>query len=906
MAVRLLTRIGVVPDDERPESAPDAALVYEPTLGATARSKGGAYIIVAVKPDVPHGDEIAAFLANAVRHEYYYDESAGIPICLEKAIRTAYRKLAGHREAHGVDERAVAVAAAVIREHELYVATAGEVDAYLARQGRLLTIHDESRRAPATVPGLPGASAGAAIPGILDSGIAGRLQPQASPAGAPPVGDGEVHAIIWRGEVGSGDTLLLASREIPRRLGMDAVRRSLTTLHPESAAQHLHHQFIAEGGGAPAALLVVEVTEPAVGAPAGLSVAAGMGPGTGTPTADAAGEPGAGAPPGPGTGAVGPARRGVGASLPAPLRGAAATVGGAFAGAAARVGHLLPRRRMVYEQVTPLAARRAAQRRWARVVLAVLVVILVGGLGAWLLGGGKAESIRDAKTGEAALVAALEQVNRVFGGGNDLVAADPQKALTFLREAWKQLDGAQQAGVTEGKIRPLRDQVMGGLDRLYGVVRTGASTVVPPARISAAPDLHDLVRGPDGAAYSIDRSTQSVVRLDLARKTAQVVVKMGDGPGNGVGEPLLLAAGGPDVLIVDRNGGLWRWRPSDRTGRGTLGQLRVGGTVTWGTDIRDVDTYLRNADAGIYNLYVIDPSSEQVLRYTPAADGSGFPQDPTGYLATATDVSGWEQMFVDGDIYVLEPDGVTRYANGRPGDFQLGALPDEVDLRPGHDYRLLTASASRREGRIYVWDAKHGRVIAFDKATGDYLEQYLPGSSAPAFSDVRGMFVVPGAQGKAPSLFWAGPDRLYRTVLQPVAQPTPSPSGAASGAPGTTIPAGPTLAATIAAGQEPDVTTGYGNAVSVTSGDPVTIRVELTPASTGATVELYRRIDKTGDWTQVGTAQTDASGAAAWTQAVTVPAKATGYGRYVYFRVLLKPGGTEASVWSNAVRAVAD
>jgi len=86
----------------------------------------------------------------------------------------------------------------------------------------------------------------------------------------------------------------------------------------------------------------------------------------------------------------------------------------------------------------------------------------------------------------------------------------------------------------------------------------------------------------------------------------------------------------------------------------------------------------------------------------------------------------------------------------------------------------------------------------------------------------------------------------------------------------------------------------------------VTIRVELTPASAGATVELYRRIDKTGEWTQVGTAQTDASGAAAWAQAVTVPAKAAGYGRYVYFRVLLKPGGTEESVWSNAVRAVAE
>ncbi|MGO9208385.1 MAG: hypothetical protein ACLQBX_19790 [Candidatus Limnocylindrales bacterium] len=40
MAVRLHTNLGLVPEDERLEASPDAVLVQEPTIGATARSKG--------------------------------------------------------------------------------------------------------------------------------------------------------------------------------------------------------------------------------------------------------------------------------------------------------------------------------------------------------------------------------------------------------------------------------------------------------------------------------------------------------------------------------------------------------------------------------------------------------------------------------------------------------------------------------------------------------------------------------------------------------------------------------------------------------------------------------------------------------------------------------------------------
>ena len=38
-----------------------------------------------------------------------------------------------------------------------------------------------------------------------------------------------------------------------------------------------------------------------------------------------------------------------------------------------------------------------------------------------------------------------------------------------------------------------------------------------------------------------------------------------------------------------------------------------------------VATFVTHHDSGLYNLYVVDPSAREILVYTPAADGVGFP-----------------------------------------------------------------------------------------------------------------------------------------------------------------------------------------------------------------------------------------------------------------------------------------
>ena len=150
MAVRLQMKLGVVAEAERLEDSPDTVAVVEPTIGATARSKGSLYVVVAgLGARAGASGEATRLVADTVQGEYYYDESAGLVVCLEKAIRAG--EPAPRRPARAARPRRPtrparsALGVAVVRGNELYVVTAGPVEAYLVRQAHLLTLPDADR-----------------------------------------------------------------------------------------------------------------------------------------------------------------------------------------------------------------------------------------------------------------------------------------------------------------------------------------------------------------------------------------------------------------------------------------------------------------------------------------------------------------------------------------------------------------------------------------------------------------------------------------------------------------------------------------------------------------------------------------------------------------------------------------
>lgn len=755
MAPRFQMKLGVLADEDRTTDSADTTVVVEPTVGSRARSKGQLYLLVTSMVPGPKAREATRLVADVIRHEYYYDESAGIRVCLIKAIVAANKRLIHARERNALGASAavggvsapIGVAIAVVRDHELYVATVGPAEAYLSRGARLSTLPDPDRER-----GLPAAD----------------LEPD-----------------VWRGEIGLGDQLVLVSPSLMLRLGPDELKDALVTLHPQPALEHLTRRFVELEGSGSSGGLILEVAEVS-------SVRAGR-----TLVAVKPPEPLAGAPDRSPIPLADTVSGGV-AVAQAGARRARAAAGGVFGGLISRLQDAMPMRPPATGHVTPIGARRETQRRAAAAVLVLILVAGSLGLGVSLLSGrpSPGAAIASAEVGQLALDAARQDLGRVYSPGINLVANDPKTAETLLTDAFKQLAKARAAGIAFSVVAPLRSQATAGLDRLYGMVDVKAiQSFTFPADLGA--DLRSLVRGPDGAPYVLDVKTATVYRINLANLTAAAIFRDGTKAAGGTeAAPRLLSSGGQDLLILDAKNVLWRWRPADAKGKGTTTTIKVTGASEWGSDVLAMGTFLRDASAGLYNLYIVDPSQQEILAYTPAGDGSGFPAAPSKRLTTPRPVDGVTDLYIDGDIWIADSGAILRVANGTTDGWQTDTPPDGI-LRPAPLFTAVFSGSDRRTGVIYGYDPSNARLIAFSKSSGAYVAQYQLASGGAAWVNARSWYVEPGVADAPDSVVWITANGLYRAILEPVTGgPTPSASTGASGSAGPS--AGPVRSGTAA------------------------------------------------------------------------------------------------------------
>ena len=748
MAVRLQMKLGVVPEQDRRPDSPDAVVVIEPTVGSIARSKGQLYLLVTSRLSNQRAAEAARIAADTIRNEYYYDESAGIRVCLEKAIESANKRLAQQRDRLGLGRAndgngPIGIGVAVVRGNELYVATVGPAEAYLIRQARLSTLPDPHRER-----GLP----------------TGELAPD-----------------VWRGEISVGDSLVLISPNVVAKLGPDELKDAMVTLHPQSAMEHLHQRFLAANGKGSDGAIAFEATEVA-------ATARGR-----APVPVRAAEPLAGAPDRSPIPLADPVVDGVAAVQAGALQ-ARATAGTALERAVRRLQDFLPRRKPAYRRVTPLSARRETQRRAAVAVLAFVVVAIGLGLAVFVAGGQPArEVISSVTAGQRALDAARADLARVFAPGVDLVANDPRRARELLRSAWNELATADKAGMPATAVSPVRAKVLGGLDRLFGLVAVPDSALFSFAAATPPTDLRAVVRGPDAAPYVLDAATKTVYRIDLKATRATIVLRAGTKiAGTTVGVPKFLAVGGPDLLILDDKNVLWRWRPANATGRGTPFRIRVNGAASWGDDILAIGTFgARSND--LYNLYLIDPSAKQILSYSPAAEGGSFPSQADPWLDTARAVDGMTSLYIDGDVFVTDHGALARFVSGNADGWMAAAPGDEL-LRKPPQYTIVASGSARRTGRLYAYDDANRRIVAVDKSatngTAAYRQQFVLAGS-DSLADIRGMYVVAGLGDVPDMVVWISANTLHQAPLAArSATPGGSPSPASSGASGSPGPSG--------------------------------------------------------------------------------------------------------------------
>ena len=765
MAVRLQMNVGLVAGERRLPDSADTVSIVEPVIGSTSRTKGSLYLLVTGAGGRKLRDATKV-VADRIRDDYYYDLSAGISVCLRKAVNAANKVLLHlpDRPVVGPGEPSpIGIALAVVRGNELYVATLGPAEAYLIRQARLLTLPDANPES-----GLPSEH--------LDG-------PE-----------------VWHGEITTGDCLVLVSPNVTRRIGLGPLQDAVGQLHPQAAVDQMQRQFGSGGLGATGGdgILIVEATEIA-----STHRAAPLKP-------------------------VWPNDSLAGATEHSPIPlvdtvsgGVAAMQTTAHQAQLAADGWLrrgvyslfdrMPERPAKRGRVTPMIVRRERQQRAAVAVIGLLSVIAIVGSAMWFFAGPSQSAKIDSQiSAQQAFQKAQADIEAVYGNHKNLVADDPPAAYGYLKDAYQKLQFAQTNGYTGANVAEALATATVGLNDYYGI------TMLQPQVVAtfATDKLTSVVLGPDGAAYVIDSTVATVYRVDLGSGTKLPMMWSGQPPTAGagiVGHPLLLATGGSDVLILDDYNTLWRLRPDtiDKAGRRTLVKITIPDNARWGVGSRAVGTFITNPKLGQYNIYVVVPSLRQIMKYPPAADGSSYPAgDKATYLQVDQDVTDVDAMYVDGKVYLVRGGNINQYETGSVVKAWSAKLPpDTADknklLRPeSPNYTRITSdNPVQDQGTLYAYDNRNRRIVAISKSDGSVVGDYMVPPGQPWLTDVGGLFVTAEPNGANPMLYWVESGNLMSASLNA------SSSSQATPGPGSTLSPRPSASASLPASPKPSAST---------------------------------------------------------------------------------------------------
>ena len=330
---------------------------------------------------------------------------------------------------------------------------------------------------------------------------------------------------------------------------------------------------------------------------------------------------------------------------------------------------------------------------------------------------------------------------------------------------------ASDAGVPATALDPLRARIDRGLDAVFGVARLGeAITVTDLAAGFDSIDPRDMVLASDGSLWVAEVGRGRVIRVDPATGAAKVVYRSGQTlDGGTAGAPWMIASAATDVVVIDRARQAWRFDLVEQKPH-RLGLQGLGGVSAKSELLAALQ---HRPPLEIFNLYLVDAGSGEVLKWSPGdVIPVRYPGPPESFLVARPDLPAAEarDLFVDANVWLLQAHTVTRVNFGTPlgqADYSLDPPPDAT-LRPTLDYRLIDGATIGDREMFYVYDAANARILAFQRADGAFVRQWLApgtGSTAGVLDHVLALSVASVADGP-PVAYLLTPTRIVRVVLE--------------------------------------------------------------------------------------------------------------------------------------------
>ena len=644
-------------------SRADVILVSEPDTGATLRTKGRLYLLFECAPPGP-AEKIAREVAELTRQEYYYDLSAGIEVSLRRALRQANRRAAQRlRENRG--SITLQCACAVVVNNELYTSRVGGAQVFLVRRARLFLPGDE--------------------PGELADFVHRTTTREAASLGV----DADVLPKVWRQSIEAGDTVILASAPLVDGLGAEALKNAAVTLHPRSAAEHIHNRAVADGVTGSDAVIFIEVAQagsaavriapepPPILRPEDVAMADSI-----RSRLDGLG--------------------GIRESLGRLLRGAATPVTSAASKGVAVGLELMPRRGAALPRHPDTARSRSKRQRRAMTTLAVLLLVAASGVGALAYRDYEANSaIRNYQLGVVSAEDLVASAHRLV----ERTTPDPDGARERLTQATAKLDEASKSSFAEAeKIAALRADIAALNDRMDGVI-------LDLSRFATGPKLAQVVGNVNGL-YVTDPGSGRLWRVFGDPIQQGPVVQRGV---KGVGSPVQVALQDFAVYSLDDAGKLWR----------------AEGNEVADVTPADRDKWKTPAAIAVFtnNLYVLDSETGQLWKHE-SNDGSQF-RPAIGYLSTPLAPNTARALAIDGDVWIVTSAGdVQRFR--RNALVTTAARIDFVPRWEGTAPRANAIQAIDAQRSIYVLDSVGKLVVQLTREGRELARFALPPGLPPA------------------------------------------------------------------------------------------------------------------------------------------------------------------------------
>ena len=279
-----------------------------------------------------------------------------------------------------------------------------------------------------------------------------------------------------------------------------------------------------------------------------------------------------------------------------------------------------------------------------------------------------------------------------------------------------------------------------------------------------------MVLASDGSLWVIEVGRGRVIRIDPTTNVATVPYRSGQKlDGATAGAPWMIATAATDVVLIDRARQAWRFDLVEQKAH-RLGLQGLGAIAPESSQLAALQ---HRPPLEIFNLYLVDAGSDQVLKWTPGdVIPVRYPGPPEPFLVERPDLpaASARDLFVDANLWLLQARTVTRVNFGTPlnqANYSLDPPPD-ASLRPALDYRLLDGATIGEREMFYVYDAANARILAYQRADGAFVGQWLAPRSGPTaglLDHVLALRVASVADGP-PVAYLLTPTRVVRVVLE--------------------------------------------------------------------------------------------------------------------------------------------